>query len=79
MHSKHERIAATVGIILLLLLYIINFFLGIFCNANTFSLFLASLLATFFIPVIIYCYMAIMRHVKKSVNDNIPDNDGRDN
>ena len=66
MHNKSQRIAAIVGVVLLLCLYIINFFIGIFCNADTFSLFLASLLATFFIPVIIFCYTSIMKHIHKS-------------
>lgn len=66
MYTKTQRIAAIVGIVLLLLLYIVNFFIGIFSDIDTFPLFLASLLATFFIPVIIYCYTLIMKRSHKS-------------
>lgn len=66
MHSKSQRIAAIVGVILLLLLYLINFLIGIFGNADTFSLYLASLLATFFIPVIIYCYTRLLKFTGKN-------------
>ena len=65
MYSKKQRTAAMIGIIALVLLYVINFFLGIFCSADTFTLFLASLLATFFIPTIIFVYIKIMNFFNK--------------
>lgn len=76
MYSKKQRTAAKIGIAALLLLYIINFFIGIFCNANTFTLFLASLLATFFIPTLIFVYLKLMDYVnrKNSNKDNTNNN-----
>lgn len=59
MYTKKQRTAAMVGIILLLLLYVINFCIGIFCSSEIFPLFLASLLATFFIPTIIFFFLKL--------------------
>jgi len=75
MYTKRQRRAAIVGIILLLLLYIINFFIGIFCNADMFPLFLASLLATFFIPTITFVYLKLTDILKNKNNDSEEDTD----
>ena len=56
MHSIKERILAWIGIACLIILYIVSFFLGISKNEAAFPMFLASLLATFFIPVMIYLF-----------------------
>ena len=75
MHSKSQRIAAIIGVVLLLLLYVINFLIGIFSSADTFSLYLASLLATFFIPVMLYCYTRILKMREKSKEQDNEDDE----
>ena len=69
MYTKKQRISAIIGIVLLLILYIITFFIGIFCNADIFPLFLASILATFFIPTIIFFYLKLTDYINKKNND----------
>ena len=56
---------AWVGIICLLLLYVISFFLGISRNEAAFPMFIASLLATFFIPTMIYLFQLIMKNARE--------------
>lgn len=55
-YTKTQRVMAWVGIACLLLLYVISFFLGISGSESAFPMFLASLLATFFIPTMIYLF-----------------------
>ena len=75
MYTKKQRIVAIIGIILLLLLYIINFFIGIFCRADIFPLFLASILATFFIPTIVFFYLKLTDYIKKKNDITEDEND----
>lgn len=51
-----KQIVAIIGIILLLALYIITLFAAIFDSSATGSLFLTSLLASMFIPLLIWIY-----------------------
>lgn len=59
-YTKLQRVMAWVGIACLLLLYVISFFLGISGSENAFPMFLASLLATFFIPTMIYLFQMFL-------------------
>lgn len=63
--SKKERIMAWAGIACLLLLYIVSFILGVFGSGKAFPMFIASLLATFFIPTMIYVFQLIMRNARE--------------
>lgn len=65
MHSRKERIMAWIGIAALLLLYIISFILGVSGSKQAFPMFMASLLATFFIPTMIYLFQLVMRNARE--------------
>ena len=64
MYSKKQRMMAWVGIALLLLLYIITFVLGVFGSKQTFPMLMASLLATFFIPTMIYVFQLLLKNAR---------------
>lgn len=65
MHSKKERIMAWIGIACLLMLYLVSFILGVSGNSAAFPMFLASLLATFFIPTMIYLFQLFMKKARE--------------
>lgn len=64
-YSKSQRIMAWIGIVALLLLYVISFILGVSGSEKAFPMFMASLLATFFIPTMIYLYQLILKNAKE--------------
>lgn len=65
---KLKRIAAMIGIVLIVAMYLITFISAIFVTKYTHGLFLASLFSTFAVPVFIYAYMLIYRLVHKKDN-----------
>ncbi|MDD3173316.1 MAG: hypothetical protein PHF63_06600 [Herbinix sp.] len=69
--KKVKQIAAIIGIIFLVSLYIITFISAFFTTKYTNGLFLASLFSTFVIPVMIYGYMLIYKLLSKR---NLPMN-----
>lgn len=73
MHSKSERIVAMIGVLLLLALYAVSFVLGVTSNENTFGLFIASVVATIFIPTIIYIYQMFYRLSHKNPDEQEED------
>lgn len=64
MYTKKQRIMAWLGIGFLLLLYIITFILGVFGSKETLPMLMASLLATFFIPTMIYVFQMLLKNAK---------------
>lgn len=64
-YSKGQRVMAWIGIVVLLLLYVISFILGVFGSEKAFPMFMASLLATFFIPAMIYIYQLLLKLAKE--------------
>lgn len=62
---------AWIGIGALLLLYIVSFILGVFGSNAAFGMFLASLLATFFIPTMIYLFQLFMKRTREKKADGI--------
>lgn len=63
--KKVKRILAIIGVILLVGLYLSTLILAIFGNANTMNLFIASIVATVIIPVLIWAYSMVYRLLKK--------------
>lgn len=57
MYRKKHRIMAWICVCLLLLLHVINFVVGISSSKDTMPLFLATMLATFFLPIMLYFYL----------------------
>lgn len=60
-YTKSQRIAAIIGAILLVLLYIVTMISAIFTSAATPGLFKACLFGSFLIPCMIFCYIKIGR------------------
>lgn len=65
-YTKSQRIMAWIGIAALLLLYVISFFLGISGSKKAFPMFMASLLATFFIPAMIYIFQLLLKNAREN-------------
>lgn len=59
MHSRGQRIAAWVGIILLVLLYVAALIFAIFDFDKKGALFRASLLAAIAVPILIWVYIRL--------------------
>ena len=65
MMNKGKRIAAIIGVVAILSLYIVSLLLGIFASDKYPGLFLASVFLAVIIPIIIYCLVAVYRYVHK--------------
>ena len=68
-HSKPKRIAAIIGIALLVALYLITLCLAIFGNENTHSWFMACICATIVVPILIWVYLWLYKMLKKDVEE----------
>lgn len=68
-----KRILAIIGVILLVCLYLSTLFCALFAKENLMSLLMASIYATFIIPVLIWAYMFIYRLMKKDHTDDNED------
>ena len=64
-YTKTQRIMAWIGSVCLLMLYVISFILGVSGSSKAFPMFLASLLATFFIPTMIYIFQLLVKLAKE--------------
>ncbi|NLJ97065.1 MAG: hypothetical protein GX321_07895 [Clostridiales bacterium] len=73
-----KRIAAIIGIIVILSLYIVTLLLGIFASDKYPNLFLLSTFLVVIIPIIIYCLVAVYRYVHKKDMPNTPIEDTDD-
>jgi|GEM_PF-3133513 len=59
--KKLQRIAAMAGVVLLLGLYLVTFILGVFGNADTQKLFMACVVLTVLVPVLLYAMFLTAR------------------
>lgn len=64
--KKAKRIAAMIGIILIVSMYLLTFISSFYSTSYTKGLFMASIFSTFVIPVLIYAAMLIYRIMGKS-------------
>ena len=74
--KKVKQILAIVGIVLLVALYLTTLIFAITDNSDTMSMFVASVVATVIIPVLIWSYTFIFKLIKKHYG---PDSDNIDN
>ena len=74
--KKVKQILALVGIVLLVALYLTTLIFAITDNSDTMSMFVASVVATVIIPVLIWSYTFIFKLIKKHYG---PDSDNIDN
>lgn len=63
--SKSKKAAAIIGIIAILSLYVFSFIIGVFYSDKYPGLFLASVFLAVIIPIIVYCLVAVYKHVHK--------------
>ena len=64
-HSMKKRIAAIIGIILLVALYLSTLICSFIHTELGRTLLMASVAGTIFIPVILYVYLFILRKIDK--------------
>lgn len=69
-HSKTKRLAAIIGIIAILSLYIISFIIGVFFSDKYPQLFMASVFLAVIIPIIVYCLVAVYKYVHRKAEYN---------
>lgn len=80
MMKKGKRIAAIIGVIAILSLYVASMLLGIFASDKYPGLFLASTFLAVIVPIMIYCFVAVYRYVHKNdkPNDTLKEQDIED-
>lgn len=66
-----KRIAAIIGIVILLSLYLITFISAFFAKEYMSGLFMASLFSTIVIPILIYGFMLVNKSFRKKDKDGI--------
>ncbi len=66
--NKVKRIAAIIGIVLIVLMYVITFISALLIPKYSSALFWASLFCTFAVPVFIYAFLLIHKLINKNEN-----------
>lgn len=69
--KKVKQILAIIGIIFLILLYASTIICAIVDRTETMSLFLASILATVIIPVLLWAYSFVYKLIKKNSQEQL--------
>jgi amino acid permease len=70
MNKKTKRILALIGVILLVILFVATFLLAIFASPKSMGLFKAAFYSTIIIPILLYAYVLVYKHVKNNNNDD---------
>lgn len=68
--KKGKRILALLGVIFLISLYLITLLSALFAKENLMQLLMASIYATFVIPVLFWAYSSIYKLLKKKNSDD---------
>jgi len=66
--NKVKRIAAILGVVLLISMYLLTLVSAVFASENAHSLFLASIFCTFVVPIMLYAYILVYKLVHKNEN-----------
>ena len=64
--SKVKRIAAIIGLVLIVSMYLISFLSALFATEYSYGLFMASIFCTIVIPIMIYLFIAVYKIVHKN-------------
>ena len=72
--KKVKRIAAFVGVALILSMYLISLISAFFATEQFPGLFLASVFSTIVIPIMIYLFIAVYKYVHKNDKPEESDN-----
>ncbi|CUH93523.1 hypothetical protein [Herbinix luporum] len=67
--EKGKRVAAIIGIVAILSLYLISLLISIFASDKYPGLFMASVFLTVIIPIMIYCLVAVYKRVHRKNDD----------
>lgn len=67
-----RRVLAILGIIVIVLMYVATFIAAIFVKKYTFRLFLASMIMTMVVPLLLYAYQMVM-NIFLHLNDPAPE------
>ena len=70
MNKKTKQVLAIAAIVIIVALYIVTLFLGIFHNENTHQWFMACIIATVALPILIYIFIWLAGKVKSQKNEN---------
>ena len=68
--GKTKRVLALIGVVLLLACYITTFIAAIIDSKATEGLFMASLFCSIGLPVILYGYLLVIKHLKNRSEQN---------
>ena len=71
MNKNAKRILAIVAIVIIVALYIVTLFLGIFHNENTHQWFMACIIATIALPILVYIFIWLFGKIKSQKDENI--------
>lgn len=63
--KKVKKIAALIGVILILSMYIISFISAIFASEHATGLFISSVFCTIAIPILLYGFILVYKRVHK--------------
>ncbi len=63
--SKVKRIAAIIGLIFIISMYLISFLSALFATEYSYGLFAASIFSTIVIPIMIYVFIMVYKWVHK--------------
>ena len=74
--KKAKQILAIIGVILLVALYFTTLIFAITDNTGTMSMFVASVVATVVIPVLIWAYTFIFKLIKKHYGPDYDSDEG---
>lgn len=70
MSKKAKQILAIAAIVIIVALYIVTLFLGIFHNENTHQWFMACIIATVALPILVYIFIWLAGKVKSQKEEN---------
>jgi large-conductance mechanosensitive channel len=63
--SKVKRIAAMIGLIFIVSMYLVSFLSALFATEYSYGLFMASIFSTIVVPIMIYLFIMVYKMVHK--------------
>ncbi|MCD7955021.1 MAG: DUF1418 family protein [Lachnospiraceae bacterium] len=76
--DKFKRIAAMIGVIILVGMYVVTLILGLTASPATQNMLMASIVCTVVIPVMLYAMMLVARVLGSSNDKNPPEEKASD-
>lgn len=66
MNKKAKRILALIGVVFLVGLYVLTFLFSLLDSPNSMNLFKVSFYSTIVIPILLYAYVLIHKHINNN-------------